>query len=80
MGMICCILAFTIITGAGIVVIAAERALVRMLQPFVTRWTDQYGPQAIELGARWIAVAVWATVLLTMMRNGATPDIVYQGF
>jgi alginate O-acetyltransferase complex protein AlgI len=80
MGMICCILAFTIITGARIVVIAAERALVRMLQPFVTRWTDQYGPQAIELGARWIAVAVWATVLLTMMRNGATPDIVYQGF
>lgn len=78
--MICCVLAFVIITATGIVVIAVERALVRTLQPFFARLIDQRGPQAIELRARWIAVAVWAAVMLTIMRNGAAPDFVYQGF
>jgi uncharacterized membrane protein YdjX (TVP38/TMEM64 family) len=78
--MICCILAFVIIAATGIAVIAGERALMRVLQPLFARWIDQYGPQAIELRPRWIAVAVWAVVLLTMMRNGATPDFIYQGF
>jgi alginate O-acetyltransferase complex protein AlgI len=80
MGIFCCVVAFVIIAATGIVVIAGERALTRVLQPFFARWIDRYGPQAIELRARWIAVAVWAAVLLTMMRNGATPDFVYQGF
>jgi alginate O-acetyltransferase complex protein AlgI len=80
MGMICCVLAFVIITATGIAAIAGERALMSVLQPLFVRWIDRYGPQAIELRARWIAVAVWAVVLLTMMRNGATPDFVYQGF
>jgi hypothetical protein len=80
MGVICCIVAFAVITATGIVVIAGERALMRTLQPFFARWIDRYGPQAIELRARWIAVAVWAIVLLTIMRNGAAPDFVYQGF
>jgi alginate O-acetyltransferase complex protein AlgI len=80
MGMICCVLAFVIITATGIVVIAGERALMPTLQPFFARWIDRHGSQAIELRARWVAVAVWAIVLLTIMRNGAASDFVYQGF
>jgi alginate O-acetyltransferase complex protein AlgI len=80
MGMLCCVLAFVIIAAAGMVVIAGERALMRTLQPYFVRWIDQHGLQATELRARWIAVAVWAVVLLAFLRNGAAPDLVYQGF
>jgi D-alanyl-lipoteichoic acid acyltransferase DltB (MBOAT superfamily) len=80
MGMLCCVLGFVIIAAAGMVVIAGERALMRTLQPFLVRWIDRYDLQANELGARWIAIAVWAVVLLTFIRNGAAPDFVYQGF
>ncbi|MFY9835031.1 MAG: MBOAT family O-acyltransferase [Xanthobacteraceae bacterium] len=80
MGVICCVLGFVIVMAAGIVIITGERALMRTLQPFFARWIDRHDLQADVLRARWIAIAVWAVVLLTFIRNGAAPDFVYQGF
>jgi alginate O-acetyltransferase complex protein AlgI len=79
-GMICCVLAFVIIMAAGVIVIIGERAVMRTLRPLIARWIDQYSLQSNELRARWLAVAVWAVVLLTFIGNGAAPAFVYQGF